>query len=347
MQTKIESFRKQAGLSQADVAKKAAMPRQQYKRIENNEVSPTLNSLQRIAGALGCSAKDLLIEAKKRSTWVLVNLKGGVGKTTQTIIIAQLLSELGYKTVILDNDPQASITGIFIKWLLLHDEKQAAEIHKQVLKHNIYTLMKGDSVLSDCLLKNDKIPFQVIGATEKFKDAPTFFQDTPGKDNLQKIKLSSLDCDFLIIDTPGTFNANINWSLAQADQVIVPIETDILSIDPLPEVIARINQAKTYLNPEISSIHLLPNKLDYTTVCRLTLDALNQEYRSYLFYSDNEDLFSVDDKKAENSQTEWIVGVHNSAVVSNFIAGLQPLPKKGKSARIYQQCMTFIERLLP
>ena len=55
-------------------------------------------------------------------SFVLFNNKGGVGKTTLTFNIAHLLARTGFRTVVLDFDPQSNVTAIFL------NEDQLTEI---------------------------------------------------------------------------------------------------------------------------------------------------------------------------------------------------------------------------
>lgn len=42
--------------------------------------------------------------------WSVANQKGGVGKTTTTVTLAGLLSQKGYRVLMVDTDPHGSLT---------------------------------------------------------------------------------------------------------------------------------------------------------------------------------------------------------------------------------------------
>lgn len=56
---KIKSLRKEAGLTQEELAEKSGLPQSHISRLENREHSPTAKTLQKIADALGVEAKLL------------------------------------------------------------------------------------------------------------------------------------------------------------------------------------------------------------------------------------------------------------------------------------------------
>ena len=66
------------------------------------------------------------------------NQKGGVGKTTSAVNIALYISEFGYRTLLIDLDPQANATsGIGINIDQIH--------------HSIYDVISNDEAVEDCI----------------------------------------------------------------------------------------------------------------------------------------------------------------------------------------------------
>lgn len=55
---KVRDFRKEAGLTQQELAERASLPQSHVSRIENDEVSPNRMTIEKIAKALGKSVRD-------------------------------------------------------------------------------------------------------------------------------------------------------------------------------------------------------------------------------------------------------------------------------------------------
>jgi len=154
--TKIRDVRTKMGLSQKDLADKIGLTSSFISQLENNQISPSLNSFLQIAGALGISPTVLLQKEKKREEveWlfkrdaVMKNIyRRENGATVFTIISGEKTS--AYLAVI---KPGAELNKHFL------DQKKEELIH--VVKGNVSIkvdnrekdLKAGDSVfLKDSL----------------------------------------------------------------------------------------------------------------------------------------------------------------------------------------------------
>ncbi len=57
---RLRDARLQASMSQADLSERSGIPKPTLSRYENDHVSPSLNTLARLAGALGITESSLL-----------------------------------------------------------------------------------------------------------------------------------------------------------------------------------------------------------------------------------------------------------------------------------------------
>ena len=66
------------------------------------------------------------------------NQKGGVGKTTTAVNLALYISEHGFKTLLIDLDPQANATS-------------GIGINIDQIEHSIYDVISNDEKIEDCI----------------------------------------------------------------------------------------------------------------------------------------------------------------------------------------------------
>ena len=74
------------------------------------------------------------------------NKKGGVGKTSTTALVSYNLSKLGYKTLVIDFDPQANITQLFLK-TKTRGQSAVATINKSLM-----TVLQNEEPLTNAVL---------------------------------------------------------------------------------------------------------------------------------------------------------------------------------------------------
>lgn len=247
--------------------------------------------------------------------------KGGVGKSTLSVLVAHAIAEKGYKVVFLDNDPQANSTQFFLN--NLDEEQEYEEAYKKLTRNNIFTLLKGESVVQNCLLSFSNTPIKLIGATPEYETAKNEFSNTPGHENRLRVYLEGLECDYLIVDTPGELSLLTNWSLSVANTVVIPVQTEMFAVEALPIALQRINEAQKFLNPDLKTIFIVPNLFDARkNSCKVSLRFLQNTYSYAIPHDDeaNED-----------------IAIHYSADISNFIACNTKLPKSSKSYQAIQQ----------
>ena len=129
-----------------------------------------------------------------------VNRKGGVGKSTSVHSVASGLVLKGKKVLVIDMDPQATLT------VFSHIEDFNGKIHEALL---------GEKRLSECITQTNL--FDLVGADANLKSCADALNDYYDKE--YKLKeaiendLSSLDYDYILIDNPPQTGLLSNNSL--------------------------------------------------------------------------------------------------------------------------------------
>lgn len=170
----------------------------------------------------------------------ITNQKGGIGKTTTATTMAGILSEKGYKVLVIDADPQRNTTAVYnAKWeneTTLYDV--LAGNPRVSMKEAIQHTENGDIVASDKLMRDADIVFLQDSANGIFR-----LQDA-----LEDVKD---EYDYVIIDTNPTIDRIMYNALVAADEIIIPTSAALFGVMGLGDLIETIAAVKRRSNPKL------------------------------------------------------------------------------------------------
>lgn len=178
------------------------------------------------------------------------NMKGGVGKTTNSVMIAYQLAKLGYKTLVCDLDPQANATQLLRRtYGLQHgtdlqiDKTMMVALTEENIKSAIVNIMDNLYLLpSSEDFKNypDFLEMKFMLDKEKIEvgNSTTTLQSEMSRIKEQRIAYFSQqlakvrnEYDFIIIDVPPTLSIFTDSAIYATDFVIIVFQTQQRSLD--------------------------------------------------------------------------------------------------------------------
>lgn len=179
-------------------------------------------------------------------TYVIANQKGGVGKTTTSIALTQLLSRKG-KVLSIDLDPQ----GNFTKALGGDRKSKIGAFEVLTQKANVAEAIE---------VINDKI--HLLPGTLNLANFEREQMDAGIHYRLLKLviePLSVLEYDYVIIDTPPALGLLNTLALTTCTNggIIIPAFADEFSLDGINELWDTIKIAKQYTNPHLKVLGIL------------------------------------------------------------------------------------------
>jgi chromosome partitioning protein len=181
----------------------------------------------------------------------VANQKGGVGKTTTTVNLAHALISRGKTVLVIDADPQASLTTY-----LGHDPDQLEEDER-----TLYFAMIEGIPLSSLLVAGSPalVPSSIRLASAEPELRGNLLA-TPQNVLRTRIKEVRGRFDYVLIDcTPSLGLLTIN-ALVAADRVLIPSETEYLSSKGIRLLLSTIEKVQVGLNPELEVLGILPTK---------------------------------------------------------------------------------------
>ncbi|MFQ6762491.1 ATPase [Lactobacillus sp. UMNPBX10] len=177
------------------------------------------------------------------------NMKGGVGKTTNSVMTAYQLAKLGYKTLVCDLDPQANATQLLRRTYGLQHETDL-QIGKTMM-----VALTEENIKPAIVNIMDNL--YLLPSSEDFKNYPDFLEmkfmldkekiesgdSTTLQSEMSKVKEQRIayfaqqlakvrdEYDFVIIDVPPTLSIFTDSAIYATDFVIIVLQTQQRSLD--------------------------------------------------------------------------------------------------------------------
>jgi chromosome partitioning protein len=173
-------------------------------------------------------------------TVAIANQKGGVGKTTTAVNLGACLAELGYRTLVVDLDPQGNAsTGLGIN---IRD-----------LQASMYDVILNDLPIEDCVEATAVrnlfcAPAALDLAGAEIELVPAFSREMRLRRALDSVRD---DYDFVLIDCPPSLGLLTVNGLAAASEVIVPIQCEYYALEGLGQLLRNVQLVQRNLNPRL------------------------------------------------------------------------------------------------
>jgi chromosome partitioning protein len=183
----------------------------------------------------------------------IANQKGGVGKTTTTVNLGASLAELGYRTLVVDLDPQGNATT-------------GLGINARNLDHSVYDVLMHELPLDECIEPTSVRNLFVAPATIDLAGAeielvPAFSREL----RLRRALTETDPYDFTLIDCPPSLGLLTVNGLAAATEVVVPIQCEYYALEGLSQLLRNVNLVQSNLNPPLSMSAIILTMYDART----------------------------------------------------------------------------------
>ena len=194
------------------------------------------------------------------------NQSGGVGKTTLTMNLGYQLALRNRRVLLVDIDPQASLTTFM--GLEPYDLEQT--IAESLLK---------DSPLP---IHSDLHKMSLCPANIELSAAEVQLHSTLAREWKLKRVLSTVvaDYDYIWIDCPPTLGILSVLSLVAATHVIIPLQTHFKAYKGTDLLLDTIKQVKEQVNPDLTIAGIVPTIHANTGQDKAILEATKQQLSS-------------------------------------------------------------------
>jgi len=184
----------------------------------------------------------------------IANQKGGVGKTTTAINLSSGLAISGYKTLLIDMDPQANASISFV------------DVYS--LKNNIYHVIVDRIPITDAIVKTDYENLDLAPSRLSLSSAERMLLGQIDefyrlKDSMKAI---SGNYDYVIIDNPPTLGVLTINSLVAATHLLIPIQASYFALEGTDDLLLTVSQVKDRYKQGLDILGVVITMYDRRTV---------------------------------------------------------------------------------
>lgn len=187
------------------------------------------------------------------------NQKGGVGKTTTTESLAVALSKAGKRVLVVDLDPQASLSIAMGNPLPDELNTTVTDIMRDVID--------GKEIQKGCGILHHEEGVDLLPANIELAGMEASLVNVMSRETILKEYLSTVrkDYDHILIDCmPSLGMLTIN-ALTAADSILIPMQPQYLSAKGLEQLLSTVNKVKRQLNPKLRIEGILLTMVDGRT----------------------------------------------------------------------------------
>ncbi len=201
---------------------------------------------------------------------VVVNNKGGAGKTSVSTNLSVALANKGKRVLLADLDSQSNATSLILS--------------NQQFTNSFYEVYANDLPVEEAIMET---PYHNLFILPNVDDTatlePTLYQSPVSSFSLLKDKLRQHaieNYDYTIVDCPPNLGLWVTQALVAADAVLVPVLAGSThSLKGLSRALEAIQAIKEELNPGLRFLRLIINQIDRrNSIHRAMLEKTHKDY---------------------------------------------------------------------
>ena len=252
--------------------------------FERREAAPEAPAVALPTGDLGPTGRPMpvipepamLTEHGGARVIAMCNQKGGVGKTTTTINLGASLAEYGRKVLLVDFDPQGSLSV-------------GLGLNPHEMDLTIYNLlMQRDVTLDEVIVPSGVAGMDLLPSNIDLSAAEVqLVNEVAREQTLLRVLAPALEkYDVILIDCQPSLGLLTVNALTASDGVIVPLECEYFALRGVALLKTTIDKVRERLNPKLQIEGVLGTMFDGRTLhSREVMDRLVQAWGDTVFHT--------------------------------------------------------------
>lgn len=202
----------------------------------------------------------------------LANQKGGVGKTTTAVNISACLGKEGYKTLLIDLDPQGNAT-------------QGVGFDKSKLNRTVYDILSNDYPITAIIKPSSYPNLYLAPSNRELAGAEIELVEVDNRESKLKEKVLPIKdkFDFIIIDCPPALGLLTVNGLVCAEKVIIPLQCEYYALEGLGELLQTVLRIRENFNPKLKILGIVLTMFQHTNLSRQVENDVRTHFKNIVF----------------------------------------------------------------
>lgn len=205
--------------------------------------------------------------------------KGGTGKTTSTVSVAEILAATGYKVLVVDFDPQGNATKMLTQ--------------NSIYKYSGHTIMEAVQLgKAEPFIVPIKEGLDLIPAEDRLATFSRFIYTSKVENPYAVLKrlLYTIEdrYDFVFVDVSPTLGDTVINALVYADRIFIPLDIGDFAMDAMIRFIEFVDESRAegHTSAVIDGILLTMRDGRTTRYERDVADGVREAYGDLVFASE-------------------------------------------------------------
>jgi chromosome partitioning protein len=198
------------------------------------------------------------------------NQKGGVAKTTSTLNLGVAFAEQGHRVLLVDLDPQGNLT-------------MSQGLNPDEIDRSMFDVLVHRVPVEDVIERRE---VDVAVSSIDLAGAELALSSMIGRERALEKALAPIKerYDFILVDTPPSLGLLTINAFVAADGVIVPVQTEYLSLRGLVQLENTLSMVRENLNPRVEIIGILATMFDKRLLhSREAVDILKENFGDLVY----------------------------------------------------------------
>ena len=203
----------------------------------------------------------------------IINLKGGVGKTTTAVNLADSLARRGRKTLLIDLDSQANASV-------------ALGFDKGRLPEGVAEMLFDELPARKAITPTGREDFDIITGSKRLENADVILADQIGREALLKKRLKFVadNYDHIIIDTPPSLGLLPINALVATDNYLIPVSPTHLAVQGIERVMDSVDKVKEGMDIQVPLFGILLTMCDMRSkATKEAISKVRDDYNGQVF----------------------------------------------------------------